>query len=126
MKIINVKQTFPDNLRYWLDIRNKTQSELAKGIGASKSIVSEWLSGKKIPMSDKVVAMSDFFNCDVYDLVGDPDDRQEPSNIDMAVYELQHNKDMYELVEKYMKFDKEQRSRLQEFADFLTTKNPKA
>lgn len=43
MKIINVKQTFPENLRYWLDIRDKTQNELSKGIGVSKSIVSDWL-----------------------------------------------------------------------------------
>lgn len=126
MKIINVKQTFPENLRYWLDIRDKTQNELSKGIGVSKSIVSDWLKGKKIPKSDKVVAMADFFSCDVYDLVGDPDDRQEPDKVDMAVYELQNNGDVYTLVERYMSLDSEQRKRLLEFSDFLTTKNPKA
>lgn len=51
------------NIKEQLAKHEMSGSELAQRLGVSKSIVSEWLSGKKIPRMDKVEAMCQLFRC---------------------------------------------------------------
>lgn len=50
------------NISNLLIERDKTQQELADAIGVSKSTVSTWTHGKRIPRMDKVDAMCKYFN----------------------------------------------------------------
>lgn len=60
---------FADNLRYYLELRHKTQADLAKALGVSTSTVSYWASGTKIPRADKLAAICGYLNAEMNDLL---------------------------------------------------------
>lgn len=59
------------NISNLLIERDKTQQELADAIGVSKSTVSTWTHGKRIPRMDKVDLMCKYFNVERSAIIGD-------------------------------------------------------
>ena len=59
------------NISNLLIERDKTQQELADAIGVSKSTVSTWTNGKRIPRMDKVDLMCKYFNVPRSAILGD-------------------------------------------------------
>ena len=59
------------NISNLLIERDKTQQELADAIGVSKSTVSTWTNGKRIPRMDKVDAMCKYFGVERSAIIGD-------------------------------------------------------
>lgn len=67
-------QVFSQRLRYFLNINNMTQAELAKKLGVGNTSVSDWVNGRKSPRTSKIDAMCRLFGCSRSDLVEEPTD----------------------------------------------------
>lgn len=65
------KLIFAKNLKYYLDINNKTQMDLINDLGLSSSTVSNWCTGLKLPRMNKIEMLSDYFNIRKSDLLED-------------------------------------------------------
>lgn len=64
-----LNETFRDNLRYFMELRGKTQADIARALGVSTSAVTYWCSGEKMPRADKLKALCDLLFVDMSDLV---------------------------------------------------------
>ena len=57
------------NIRRLLEEQDKSQAELARYLGVSKTAVTKWVRGLSDPRIDKVDKMCEFFNCSRADLM---------------------------------------------------------
>lgn len=64
-----LNQTFSDNLKYFMEIRKKSQADVARATGVSTSTVSYWANGTKIPRADKLAAICRCLNIEMNDLL---------------------------------------------------------
>lgn len=76
------KEIFAKNLRMYLDIKGKAQIDLAKKIGVSSSIASDWCNGNKMPRMDKVQSICNWLNIQKSDLL----EEKEPNNGQQVYY----------------------------------------
>ena len=58
------KKSF-QKLERLVDARNTTLYKLAKELGLSRSIFSDWKSGKSMPKTDKLIKIADYFGVEV-------------------------------------------------------------
>lgn len=58
----NYKKIFAKNLKRLLDDNNITQGELSDRLNISKSVISSWCTGTRLPRMDKVDMLSKYFN----------------------------------------------------------------
>ena len=63
----------PHFIRQWADKRNLSQADLAREIGADKSLVSRWYDGAS-PGSDWQEKLAAYFDCEPDGLFRDPDE----------------------------------------------------
>ena len=73
------KKIFSTNLKYYLEINNKTQVDLVNDLGFDKSTVSTWVNGTRLPRMDKVDMLSKYFNINRSDLIEEKSDSQNES-----------------------------------------------
>ena len=73
------KKIFSNNLKYYLEINNKTQIDLVNDLGFDKSTVSTWVNGTRLPRMDKVDMLSKYFNINRSDLIEEKSDVQNES-----------------------------------------------
>jgi transcriptional regulator with XRE-family HTH domain len=57
------------NILFYLNKQNKTQVDLANGLGASKQVVNKIIKGKKAIKTEELVAISNFLEVTVEDLI---------------------------------------------------------
>lgn len=62
------------NLKRQLTLKDMTGAELARRLGCSKSVVTDWLKGRKLPRMDKVDKMCLILNCTRVDLICKPEE----------------------------------------------------
>ena len=67
--IKNQKEIFSNNLKKWLSIRNKTQTDIVETFDISPSTVSDWCNAKKFPRIDKIEMLANFLNIYKSDLI---------------------------------------------------------
>lgn len=65
----NQKEIFSNNLKKWLSIRNKTQTDIVENFDISPSTVSDWCNAKKFPRIDKIEMLANFLNIYKSDLI---------------------------------------------------------
>ncbi len=69
---------FSNKLRYFLEMCDMTQAELAKRLGVGNATVSDWVNARKSPRMSKVDAMCEIFHCKRSDFMNDePKDTEE-------------------------------------------------
>ena len=56
----NIQENFVNNLKYYLNLRGKTQTELANYIGVAKTTVSSYMTGNSMPRMDKIDKICQF------------------------------------------------------------------
>ncbi len=66
-----IREIFAKNLRHYLDLNNKSQTDLSNYLGVSTAIVSNWYSGKKMPRVDKIKAIAEWLGLEMSDLSED-------------------------------------------------------
>ena len=64
-----LNSVFMENLRYYLDLRKKSQIDLARAVDVSSSTVSDWINGRKIPRADRLERIGRALNVSVNDLL---------------------------------------------------------
>lgn len=73
---------FRENLLHLRAANNMTQEQLAMLVGVSRQSVAKWESGKAYPEMDKLIKLSQIFNCSLDELVqGDLTDRAADENV---------------------------------------------
>ena len=65
----NQKEIFSNNLKKWLSIRNKSQTDIVENFDISPSTVSDWCNAKKFPRIDKIEMLANFLNIYKSDLI---------------------------------------------------------
>ena len=71
MKDDEQKRIFSRNLKRYMSIVDKPQSEVAKAIGVSPQTFNTWFNGIALPRMGKVQALADYFHCYKSDLIED-------------------------------------------------------
>lgn len=77
-----MKNIFSENLREFLKVNKKKQTDIVNDLHITASTVSDWVTGKKYPRVDKMQALADYFGVKKSDL----QEKKEASS----------NKDAYE------------------------------
>lgn len=97
------------NITNLLIEKEKTQQELADAIGVSKSTVSTWTNGKRIPRMDKVDLMCDYFGVSRSDILSSHGFRVPPLPMPKSAEE--------DFKRKVLEIMKEQQKQQQEYYD---------
>ena len=61
---------FAERLKMLRQELNLTQNQLAEETKISRSVISEWESGLKIPRLDSLIKLAEFFKCSIDYLAG--------------------------------------------------------
>ena len=69
---------FSDNLQHLRSTRNMTQEQLAMLVGVSRQSVTKWESGRAYPEMDKLIKISEIFDCSLDDLINGDLTGREP------------------------------------------------
>jgi repressor LexA len=63
------KEIFSRNLRYQMDLNQKTRQDICVALGISYFTVTSWVNGSKYPRMDKVEMLAKYFGCKKSDLI---------------------------------------------------------
>ncbi|MBQ2801692.1 MAG: helix-turn-helix transcriptional regulator [Lachnospiraceae bacterium] len=77
MSEAEINKIIANNINKLLNMRNKTQVELADYMNVSQATVSNWCKGLKTPRMDKIDKICVFFNCKRSDLMEEKDETTE-------------------------------------------------
>ena len=68
MSELGNKAVFSANLSYYLELRGKSQKELAQHLGISQASVNDWVKMRTYPRMDKLQLTSEFLGVQMTDL----------------------------------------------------------
>lgn len=63
------KDVFSRNLRYQMELHNKTRQDISDALGISYFTVTSWVNGSKYPRMNKVEQLAKYFGILISDLV---------------------------------------------------------
>ena len=94
----SLRETFAENLKYYMERSGKTQADLMRYMGVSSATASDWVNGRKMPRADKLQAIANWLMVDLSDLMEEKkDDRPDyylnPETAEMA-QEIFENKEL--------------------------------
>ena len=115
------KKIFARNLNYFLDLNQKRKADLAKHLGCSSGLVTEWCSGRKMPRVNTINEICLWLHIEMADLLTDTSKDQEDGyylneetkKIAQAIYD---NPDMRSLFDMSSKMSPE---RLKAHLEFM-------
>lgn len=98
-------RVFSKKLRHYINVKQKTQEEVASAIGVSGATVSFWCKGQRIPRMDKIDKLCHLFGCSRDDLLTDtPKPKETKLTLDMTTEDAiliewyhqtgEHNRDL--------------------------------
>lgn len=70
------KKIFSKNLNHYMEINQKTQTDIINDLGFNKSAVSTWCNGTRLPRMDKVEALAKYFGINRSDLIEEKDNTE--------------------------------------------------
>lgn len=70
------KDIFSRNLRYQMEINNKTRQDISDALGISYFTVTSWTNGSKYPRMNKVEQLAKYFDVSISDLV---EEKEKPT-----------------------------------------------
>ena len=63
------KNVFANNLKYQMEVNNKSRQEVSTALGISYFTITSWVNGSKYPRMDKVEKLAQYFGCKKSDLI---------------------------------------------------------
>lgn len=69
MRGIGNKEIFAKNLRHYIGLSGKTQTQLAEIVGVAQSTFNDWATAKKYPRIDKIEILANYFGVQKSDLI---------------------------------------------------------
>lgn len=88
------KKIFSKNLRYYMNLYEKSQQDLCRDLSLDKSTVSTWVNGSRMPRMDKVNLLAVYFHVLRSDLTED----KERSNSQEEIRRKEHIIFCYDLL----------------------------
>lgn len=79
MTDLEQKQIFSRNLLHYLNMKNKSQKEVADTIGVSPQTFNTWCQGIALPRMGKVQMLADYFGIEKSDLIEDKSTQKQSS-----------------------------------------------
>ena len=79
---MDIQKILAKNLKYYLDINGKMQSDISKDLNINKGVVSTWCNGTSFPRADKIMILAEYFNINFVDLFIDK------TNVNRSIEEL--------------------------------------
>jgi len=76
------RNIFSKRLQYYMSLNNLTQSDLCSKLGFTKSAVSTWVLGTRIPRPEVIDSLADFFGIKRSDLL---EYKQEGDNNSLSI-----------------------------------------
>lgn len=64
-----LRTLFSERLKHYLELRGRTQADLARRMAVSSATVSDWVNGKKIPRTDKLQTICTWLGIEMGDLL---------------------------------------------------------
>ena len=80
------KDIFSRNLRYQMEIHNKSRQDISDALGISYFTVTSWANGSKYPRMNKVEQLAKYFDISISDLV---EEKEKPTVQDDGLTENQ-------------------------------------
>lgn len=77
----NAREIFTENLKHYMNIKQKSQSDISKALDIPLSTVSSWYNGASYPRVDKMQALADYFNISMRNLTDEQNNNLLPTNI---------------------------------------------
>lgn len=81
MSIDKFRKIFAKNLRYYMDLNNKTQKDLIDNLGVTRSAMSSWYTGTRIPRPEVLDAICEYFQIKRSDLTEEHTERDNSKTI---------------------------------------------
>lgn len=81
----NINDIFVRQLRYYLNLRNKSQSDLAKYIGVSNGTITNYVNGTNMPRMDRIDKICEFLLINRSDLLEDRNNDTRPKGVKIKV-----------------------------------------
>lgn len=72
------KEIMANNIKYYLNLYNKTPSDVCKLLGFPAATFSDWINAKSYPRIDKIELMANYFGISKSDLVEEHTSKDEP------------------------------------------------
>lgn len=63
------RDIFSQNLKYQMEINNKSRQEVSQALGISYFTITSWVNGSKYPRMDKVAKLAEYFGVQISDLI---------------------------------------------------------
>lgn len=81
----NINDIFVRQLRYYLNLRNKSQSDLAKYIGVSNGTITNYVNGTNMPRMDRIDKICEFLLINRSDLLEGRNNDTRPKGVKIKV-----------------------------------------
>lgn len=81
----NINDIFVRQLRHYLNLRNKSQTDLAKYIGVSNGTITNYVNGTNMPRMDKIDKICEFLLIKRSDLLEDHSNDTRPRGVKIKV-----------------------------------------
>ena len=75
MNDLGNKKVFSKNLRKYMDLYQKSRSDICKDLGFAYTTFTSWETGVNYPRIDKIEMMADYFHIEKSDLIEDKTDK---------------------------------------------------
>lgn len=85
MNDLGNKEVFAKNLKYYMELYNKSRNDIAKITNVPYSTVSSWCNALFYPRIDKIEMLANYFNILKSDLVDDKDKKEKNDIIKIPV-----------------------------------------
>lgn len=88
VEIQRLRDIFADNLKFYMNKKNLTASDLVVKFALPASTVSDWINARKYPRIDKIQMLADFFGILKSDLTEEKSDETRSVTFDDFTYAL--------------------------------------
>lgn len=69
MSDLGNKAIMAKNIRYYMDLNNKTRNDMCEALGVKYTTFTDWVKGNSYPRIDKIELMANYFGIEKSDLV---------------------------------------------------------
>lgn len=69
MSNLGNKEIMAKNIQYYMDLHNKTRSDMCEALGVKYTTLTDWVKGNAYPRIDKIELMANYFGIEKSDLV---------------------------------------------------------
>lgn len=118
------KEVFAKNLRRYMEMKGKSQKELAEIIGVSAPTMNDWIKAKKYPRIDKIEMLANYFGILKSDLIEEKTEKhremqQKNSILADITIRMRTDSDFFSLVADLNTLSPEQLASIKPIVDVL-------